>query len=64
MEQKLNGEDFTRIARKHGLDRILFGTDSPWGDQTIELNMIKALDFTQEEFDQIFSENARKILKI
>ncbi len=64
MEDKLNGKDFTRIARKHGLDRILFGTDSPWGDQTIEINMVKALDFTEKEFDQIFSENARKILKI
>ena len=64
IDHKLNGEDFMRIARKHGTDRILFGSDSPWGDQQIEVNMIRELDFTREELEMIFSGNAQKILNL
>ena len=63
-KDKLTPDSFTRLCRKHGIDHILFGTDSPWGDQVVEVNQLKALDFTKEELDMIFSENARKILHI
>ncbi|MBR5047835.1 MAG: amidohydrolase family protein [Eubacterium sp.] len=62
MDEKLRPEDFTRIARKHGTDRLLFGTDSPWGGQQEEVDMIRALDFTQEELEKIFSGNAKPLL--
>ncbi len=29
----LTGEQFLRMVRRHGADRILFGTDSPWSGQ-------------------------------
>lgn len=63
-KDKMTPEEFTRLCRKHGIDHILFGTDSPWGGQDVEVNQLKALDFTEEEFQKIFSGNARKILKI
>ena len=30
---RLGNEQFVRMVRKHGADKILFGTDSPWYDQ-------------------------------
>ncbi len=64
MEDRLSREDFTRIAKKHGTDRLLFGTDSPWGDQRTDVESIRSLDFTEDEKEKIFSGNALKILKI
>ncbi|MDO4976361.1 MAG: amidohydrolase family protein [Eubacteriales bacterium] len=64
MDQKLTEEEFVRICKKHGTDKILFGTDSPWGDAPVEVEQIKALPFSDEEKEMIFSGNARKILKI
>ena len=29
----LHPKDFVRLVRKHGTDKILFGTDSPWENQ-------------------------------
>ena len=52
---KLENEQFVRMVRKHGADRILFGTDSPWYDQT------NNTDLTQEEIDKIFGKNANDL---
>ena len=60
----MTDEDFVRLCRKHGIDRILFGTDSPWEDQSDYVSRIRKLELTDEEKEKIFSENARKILNI
>lgn len=55
-------EDFVRLCRKHGTDKILFATDSPWEDQSEYLRRMDSLPFTNEEKMQILGENARKLL--
>jgi predicted TIM-barrel fold metal-dependent hydrolase len=62
-ERKLLGEEqFCELVRTFGADRILFGTDSPWGDQQKAAERIKTLPLTEAEKEQIFCKNAIKIL--
>ncbi|MCD8018910.1 MAG: amidohydrolase family protein [Clostridiales bacterium] len=58
----LQDETFIRLVRKHGADRILFATDSPWADQSDYVNRINQLPFITEERDNIFSGNALRLL--
>jgi len=62
--ENMNDEEFTELCKLHGIGKILFGTDSPWSDQYEYVEKIKSLDFTKEEREFIFSENARRILGI
>ncbi len=52
-----------RIIRKHGADRILFGSDCPWGSPGEGFRYIDALPLTTAEKDRIFSENAMELLQ-
>ena len=57
-------EQFLRIVRMHGVDRILFGTDSPWADQTNFVKLLNEMPLNEQEKSAIFAENARKLLGI
>lgn len=59
----LSDEQFIRICKKHGFDKILFATDSPWSDQKRTLEKIKAL-IPEEHQPAVLGTNAKKILKI
>ena len=63
-EETLSDEDFVRICRKHGMNKILFGTDSPWQEQKEYIERIRNTDLTPEEQELVFAENARKLLDI
>lgn len=55
---------FAEIVQKHGSDKILFGSDSPWQDQKTYLERIKnALSFP-DDFSKISGGNAKKLLKL
>lgn len=58
----LSDEAFVRIARKHGADKILFATDSPWEDQKDYVERVNRLSLSDREKELIFSENAKKLL--
>lgn len=58
----LSNEQFTRIVRKHGTDKILFATDSPWEDQQDYIRRIEAMPLTDAEKKQILGENASRLL--
>lgn len=58
----LKEEEFIRLARNHGMDRILFATDSPWAGQTEFVEKIRKSALTEEEKEQIFSKNASRLL--
>ena len=62
VSEMLKDQDFLRICRKHGTDRILFATDSPWADQDFYVTKIRALPFTEEEKASILGGNAEKLL--
>jgi predicted TIM-barrel fold metal-dependent hydrolase len=55
-------EQFVRIVRDHGADRVLFATDSPWGGQGETLVNLKKMKLTEEEFDRILYMNAAQLL--
>lgn len=57
-------EQALKIIRKHGADKILFGSDAPWSDPNDEVNFIESLGLSEREKELIFNENAKKILKI
>ena len=60
----MNREQFTRLVRKLGTDRILFATDCPWSDQTESLKFIRDCAFSQQELEDILGNNAQKLLGI
>ena len=53
-----------KIVEKHGTDKLLFGTDAPWHRADMEMRLISALKFSDEEFDKITWKNASKLLGI
>ncbi len=57
-------EQFLRISKNHGADKILFGSDSPWSCAKDEIKSIKNSALTAEEKKKILGENAAKILGI
>ena len=63
VSEMLSAQDFVRICRKHGTDRILFATDSPWADQDSYVKKIQSLPFTEEEKASILGDNAEKLLQ-
>lgn len=58
----LQEAQFIRLIRKFGANKILFGTDSPWGDQARELQKIRDLPLTASEKSAILGDNAAKLL--
>ena len=51
-----------KIIRRHGTDRILFATDSPWADIGKSAEILHSLGFSPEEEEKIFSTNALNLL--
>jgi predicted TIM-barrel fold metal-dependent hydrolase len=52
-----------RFMRKHPVERILFGSDSPWTDQSEELSFLMQLPFLSEgEKEKITGKNAAELL--
>lgn len=54
--------DAVALIRTLGVERILFGTDSPWADQSEEIRRVRDLDLTDAERDAIFGGNAERFL--
>jgi hypothetical protein len=46
----------------HPPDRIIFGTDSPWGGQAETLRQVHALELDQEREELLLWKNARRLL--
>jgi len=55
-------EDFVRICRKHGIEKILFGSDSPWYDQKESVEWVKRSGLTDSELEAVFHKNAENLL--
>lgn len=58
---KLSNEQFLRMVRNHGSDKIIFGTDTPWYDQKQALMDLDEIDFNDNEKVQILGENANNL---
>lgn len=53
-----------QILEKHGAEKILFGTDSPWHTAGMEMRLFDSLGLSETEKNAIFFENAKKLLQI
>jgi len=52
------------IIKKHGCNKVLFGSDSPWYSQKQALEDISSLPLSKEDLDKIMYKNALHILDI
>ena len=55
-------EQILRMSRHHGIDKILFATDSPWSGQKEDVEYIQRIGFTEEELEKILYKNGAKLL--
>ena len=56
--------DIVRVFRKIGVERIMFGTDFPALPRQDQIEQLMRVPLTDEEKRMLFSENAKRILKI
>jgi len=52
------------FINKHGAEKILFGTDSPWSAQSDDISLIRSLNLDNEDINSILGNNAKRILGI
>lgn len=57
----ISKDELKRLIIKHGFDRVVFGTDSPWREQAEEIAMIKSMGFSEDELEKIFYKNAKDL---
>ena len=60
----ISDEDFRSILKKHGEDRMLFATDSPWSSLSLDVDRIKSFSLSKETEDKLFFENSRRLLLV
>ena len=61
---KMPQEQFLRIVKNQGAERILFGTDSPWADQSHFVSLLNEMPLGEKEKEAIFAGNAKRLLGI
>lgn len=64
MLDRVPAEQVVRLCRRHGTERVLFATDSPWGDPREFVRIFRTLPFTEEEQQNILWRNAASLLGI
>ena len=60
----LSRGQFLRMVRRHGADRILFATDSPWSGQRQMVAAIRDSGLGKKEQEAVLGGNARELLGI
>ena len=56
-------EMFMKIIQKHGTDKILFATDSPWSNAVKGIDYIRKLPINEKEKSMILGSNALALLE-
>ena len=60
----ISPEIFKSILQKHGADRILFASDSPWSSMEKDAEILRSFALDKKTEDMIFFENAKRLLGI
>ena len=59
------GKDtFEKILHKHGSERLLFASDSPWSSQRGDLEILRSFGLSEQDERRILCENAKRLLGI
>ena len=64
MLDKTDTDTTMKVIRRHGVDKILFGTDSPWVSQAKYTEIIESLPLSEKELSMIAHENAKELFGI
>ena len=59
-----NKELILKMIKKHGSEKVLFGSDNPWIDALSMVDAINSLPLREEEKQNIFYKNACRLLSI
>jgi len=59
-----SSEQFLRIVKNHGADKILFGSDAPWSSAKSEIESLRAMPLPKKDIDAILGGNAQRLLGI
>ncbi|MDO5702948.1 MAG: amidohydrolase family protein [Lachnospiraceae bacterium] len=62
--EMLGADDFMKIIRAYGAERVLFATDSPWSVQAESVSFVRNLPLGAEEMEAVLGGNARRVLRI
>ena len=57
-------EAFVRLIKKHGEDKIIFGSDSPWSSIKGDIDILHSFNLPQSTLDKILYKNAKSLLNI
>ncbi len=60
----LADDEFVDIVRRHGISRVLFGSDGPWTDPGAEIEHLRGLAFSAEELRALLGDNAQELLRL
>ncbi len=60
----IDKELFEKIVKKHGAERILFATDSPWSCVKCGVEFMNSLSVSEEEIQLMLGGNAKALLEI
>lgn len=55
---------FLKILEKHGHEKVLFATDSPWSDVGKAVEVVRNMPLSHDKIEDILAGNARKLLSL
>ncbi len=61
--ENFSKQQFVRLCRRHGIDRILFGSDTPWYDQIFDRKWVDECGLNDPEKEKVFFRNALGLLE-
>lgn len=57
-------EQFLKILKKHGHEKVLFATDSPWSDAAKAVEAVRSMPLDQHVIEDILAGNAKRLLNM
>ena len=64
VDEGIDAKMMTTIIKKHGVEKILFGSDCPWHTPQMEREFIETLPLSASEKEQIYWKNAVELLEL
>jgi hypothetical protein len=61
-EEELSTDEFRELIRAHGAERVVFGTDYPWGHPAGDLARLCAMGLSEAEVEAVAWRNAARVL--
>jgi predicted TIM-barrel fold metal-dependent hydrolase len=58
----ISKEAFLKILEKHGEDKILFASDSPWSDAARDAEILRSMGLSESTLEKILYKNAAALL--